>query len=43
MLKLYCIHKVGEFMEETKIYDSTVFKDALIGNIVKEVITIVSE
>lgn len=30
-------------MEETKIYDSEIFKDALIGKIVKEVITVLSE
>ena len=30
-------------MEETRIYDSTVFKDALVGNILKEVVEILSE
>lgn len=30
-------------MEETKIYDSTIFKEALIGNLVKEVVEILSE
>ena len=30
-------------MDETRIYDSTVFKDALVGNILKEVVEILSE
>lgn len=30
-------------MEETRVYDSTVFKDALVGNILKEVVEILSE
>ena len=30
-------------MEETRIYDSTVFKDALVGNILEEVVEILSE
>lgn len=30
-------------MEKTRIYDSTVFKDALVGNILKEVVEILSE
>lgn len=30
-------------MEETRIYDSNVFKDALVGNILKEVVEILSE
>ncbi len=30
-------------MEETKIYDSAIFKEALIGDILKEVINILSE
>ena len=30
-------------MEETRIYDSTIFKQALIGDVIKEVVDILSE
>lgn len=30
-------------MDETKVYDATIFKKAMIGNIIKEVIEILSE
>mgnify|MGYP004512510857 FL=1 len=30
-------------MEETRIYDSTIFKQALIGDVIKEVVNILSE
>ena len=30
-------------MDETKIYDSSIFKEALIGDLLKEVITVLSE
>lgn len=30
-------------MDETKIYDSSVFKEALIGDLLKEVIAVLSE
>lgn len=43
MIKLSCIHKVGDIMDETKIYNSAIFKEAMIGNILKETIQILSE
>ncbi len=30
-------------MDETKIYDSEIFKEALIGSVIKEVVAILSE
>ena len=43
MIKYSCIHKVGENMEETKIYDADEFSDALVETTIKEVSEILEE
>ena len=43
MLKLSCIHKVGDYMDKTKVYDVAKFKDSYIIEIVKDVSTILEE
>lgn len=37
MIKYKCIHKVGDNMSETKIYDAEDFSDALVEQTIKEV------
>jgi len=43
MIKYKCIHKVGEIMDETKIYNTEEFKNALITDVIKEVASILAE
>ena len=37
MLKYSCIHKVGDKMNETKVYDAKEIESAAISSVIKEV------
>lgn len=43
MLKCNCIHKVGGYMDMTKIYEVSEFNDALTKDILKEVYDILKD
>lgn len=43
MLKWNCIHKVGDEMEETKVYGSDEFKDALMEETLKDVYQVLED
>ena len=43
MLKYSCIHKVGDKMNETKVYDAKEIESAAISSVIKEVASSLEE
>jgi len=43
VIKYNCIHKVGEIMDETKVYSTSEIQNAIVADTIKEVASILEE